>query len=474
MLIASTAWGACDSVSSTLSALNAAIAAASAGDNVCLQDGTYDDFSDYASPITVTNTSGISGSEITIRPESVGGVTFTGTFHLNIGTDGSDTSGKYVIVRHFKWNNIDIPSTTIKVIDVYADNVRITNNSFSNIGGSGDSDGGTIIRPLSGADDLEIDYNSFDTWERLYPVWSRGYRTHFHHNYLTNPTNNTGHGLEMGCDSCWSTDLAQIIEYNHFYQVNGSWTVISNKQSSAIYSYNVFDRSEDFTLRGGEDNTVHGNFFLDCVGTSSTVRVYDAGNLIYNNYITGAGSSVAGIEINGDGANPGFYAAADNTSIINNTIRDGVSFGIAIGYCATSCTDPDTILLKNNYVEGSTGTLINRSNGTNITATTNLCNTFGTATDDSGGTYCNTTETSTRLTLTDIYRLTSSAIPYGTADGNVTIDIDGQARAGNLDIGADEYDAGAVSITMASIIAGAGFSEQIEPPPVDYGKTKIF
>ena len=61
----------------------------------------------------------------------------------------------------------------------------------------------------------------------------------------------------------------------------------------------------------------------------------------------------------------------------------------------------------------------------------------------------------------------------GWVGAGVTVDIDGDSRADPPDMGADEYSASAPTITTASIIAGAGYSEQIEAPPIDYGKTKI-
>jgi len=445
LLLPLSASGACDSTQSTLSNLNTAIAAASAGDEICLTDGTYSNFSTQGSPIDIQNTSGTSGNEIIVRPETVGGVTFNGTFHMNIGTSADDSKGKYFIIKDFIWDNIDVTGVTIKGIYVYADNVRITNCSFTDFGDSGDNEAGSIVYFGTGAADGELDYCTFDTWERVYVVSSEGMRFHMHHCYLTNPTNNTGHGIELGGDGVFDTDFNMIVEYNYFYKVNGAFTALSNKTSSATFRYNIFDQSEDFVLRKGEDNVVDTNYFLNSIGNNATIRIFDAGHKVINNYIIGAPSGYVAIDISGDLGNPSSYQEVTNLHLGSNTIIDSATVGIGIGYCGSSCDDPDTITLENNLIDQAAGTLIRLYNGTNITATTNTCNNYSTATYENGGDYCTTEETSTALSDDGyVYRL-SATQDDGTADGNVTDDFDGTARGASPDCGCDEYPGDAVN-----------------------------
>jgi len=456
LLLASPAFGACDSTQSTLSGLNTAIAAASAGDEICLTDGTYSNFSTQGSPIDIQNTSGTSGNEIIVRPETVGGVSFNGTFHMNIGTSADASKGKYFIIKDFIWDNIDVTGVTIKGIYVYADNVRITNCSFTDFGDSGDNEAGSIVFFQAGADDGELDYCTFDTWEKAYVVSSLGSAFHMHHCYLTNPTDNTGHGVELGGDSVFDTDYNMIVEYNYFYKVNGAFAALSNKTSSATFRYNVFDQSEDFVLRKGEDNVVDTNYFLNSIGNNSTIRIFDAGHKVINNYIIGAPSGYMAIDIAGDQANSSLYQEATNLHLASNTIIGSATVGIGIGYCGSSCDDPDTITLENNLIDQAAGTLIYLYNGTNITATTNTCNNYSTATYENGGNYCTTEETSTALSSDGyVYRL-SATQDDGTADGNVTDDFDSEARADPPDCGCDEW------------IDGASDVNYIQPSEVGY------
>ena len=133
----------------THTTINTAIASASVGDVVIVPDGIYNDVADQNGHAISTLVSGSNGNEITIRAATVGGVKFTGTFYMVIGASGQPTQGNYIIVRDFKFEDIESynpTGITTKVLSIYGDNVRITNNYFKNISAAGNAAYGHAIK----------------------------------------------------------------------------------------------------------------------------------------------------------------------------------------------------------------------------------------------------------------------------------------------------------------------------------------
>ena len=469
----------CDSTAATLVQLNTNIAAASPDDIVCVTNGTYDDFSDQnGNPVTV-QVSGTDGHNIVIQPETVGGVTFTGTFYMLIGTDET-ANGSYITVKNFKFheNESYSPSTiTAKILRIYGDNVLVTNNKFTDVSTDGDQGVGSAVKYYDDADDGEVSYNTFDTWyssEVLHV--QKAYNTHIHHNYFTSPyTGTQDSALYVGTDSDEGRIENQntIVEYNYFYSVLGDSETISNKGHSNIYRYNVFVGTTALTLRAGDDCQVYGNYLLNIQGNQAAFRIFGARHKVFNNYLEDWTTGYGGVYL---GAEDEDHDVADDAIIASNTVISRTSGSAAFIVGDGAGTSPDGVTFSNNYAEHNSGWCFYDNSGTNTVYTTNFCNDFSTGDyDNVSNSFCTTRVTSSPLTNDgQIYRLTGVGTNGSGAVAGVTVDIDGDSRADPPDMGADEYSASAPTITTASIIAGAGYSEQIEAPPVDYGKTKMF
>ena len=369
--------------------INSAIASANPGDTVVIPDGTYNNISDQSRRAIKVLVSGSSGSEITIRPATVEGVKFTGTFYMVIGASGRRTQGNYIIVQDFKFEDIRSYSPskiTVKVLSVYGDNVRITNNYFKNISAPGNAGYGHMIKNYGGSNDCEIGYNTFINWWESIPVYpSTAMRIHIHHNsFVNNYSNSTLRTpvIHIGADVSYPT-LNAVIEYNYFGRVWAGSEAIDNKSSYNTYRYNVFmgtpeSPSSGITLRGGSNNTIDSNYFFN-VGNLDTkdapIRLWGANHIITNNYIEGTCNNSA-IYI---GVGTGTYQDVTNLQVINNTILDSMGYGIWFGYGSGNV--PADLYFKNNLISQSAGYLVVDSGHTgDFTWTGNLHCNQGTAT----------------------------------------------------------------------------------------------
>ncbi|MEM9692178.1 MAG: chondroitinase-B domain-containing protein, partial [Myxococcota bacterium] len=124
-----------------------------------------------------------------------------------------------------------------------------------------------------------------------------------------------------------------LIENNLFERSRGTSELISNKSSDNTYRNNTFrDVDDRVTLRGGQNCTVEGNWFLQ----SSGLRIHGRHHRVINNYFEGfhprepdEGGLVlrAGNRRTGD-AN-GSHDAADQILVAHNTFFHATSAGHA-------------------------------------------------------------------------------------------------------------------------------------------------
>jgi len=442
---------------------------ASDGEVICITDGTYDDFATQGSPVTVS-TSGSNGSEITIKPETVGGVTFTGTMGWSI-------SGDYIILRDFKYSENDEDGVTVGLINIEGDNNRVTNNHFYDIAYDGHNAVGSGIRVESTADSTEIDYNTFDTWYETKPLVITGTNTHIHHNYYENNHSADGDSAhQIGSNDQGNTDLSTIIEYDYYKNVLSDAEVLSIKSTGNTIRYCVFDGGNALTLRFGASNTVDNNWFFDPDNNSPSLRVADEDHTIINNYFEGSPANraiVTFLQGTCDEPDGVCYPDLKNILFANNTIKQEGDYGIYI-FGDGGAYDPDSLTFQNNLIDknnGSGGYIFSLKSGgafTGFTYTTNLCNQYGDTLSHDDSTLCNTVESSTRLSSDgSVYRL-SSGEGGGTVHASVTDDFDGDARDGATpDRGADEYDAGYTPVFFSSDDVGYEDKKISNPSPAD-------
>jgi hypothetical protein len=452
----------------TKTTMNTAIASASPGDVVIVPNGTYDKLASRRTNDNVNvGVSGTLGNNIILRAETPGGVKFTGTFYIMV-------YGSHIIIRDFMFEDIRSYSPLtlqLVVINAKGDHIRVTNNHFKNLGVRGDKWGGYAIRHQTGADNGEIDYNTFENWasiELLSPL--KVFNLHIHHNYLTSPVAagaDHDSAMHIGGDGLdiQATNSNHIVEYNYFKSCNGDPETISSKISSVTYRYNVFDGREypgkmgALVLRAGDDSIVESNYFYG-MGQGNggfAIRIYGEGHKIINNYIEESLSdSISILVASGIHTTPhtSGHVRAKNIEILNNTIVNSTtnSNSILVGkWWPTELYKPENVTLKNNIIVQSLGALVKHYGCTgtfiwenNLHWNAGSANYWvygesGTAEPASGITHA----TPNLIQGTNIQRLqpsSTSAIEQGTPDGSVTDDIDGHTRdATNPDIGCDEY-----------------------------------
>lgn len=423
---------------STVSALVDAVNNASPGDTIILEDGVYQN-----AEFTLS-ANGSSGAYITVRSETPGGASFTSDSQVVFD------NASYIRFQDFYFNgNIrtgngsDTYANANILIKGGSSYININNNRFYASGNSSHSFGPVVL--VTGSHYNTIENNTFDSSHGVSvtvkdaSTYNIIRRNHFKNIAASGDIFGDNNGMECilaGSQADRNIDLYTIAEYNLFEDVIGDGSeIISNKSSSNIYRYNTFrDCTSMMTLRFGDDCIAEGNFFFNVKGG---IRAYGSGHLIINNYIESAlsGAYYASIKIgHGDDSS---YQAAHYAKVINNTIIDPSGVGLLIGRSGT-LYQPENVIVKNNFISADNGTAIVETSGSDVTYTTNILSLTGSAAAGVSGS--GISQASVTLVQDGELDRPSSGSPLknaGTADSNVTVDMDGQSRS-TIDVGADE------------------------------------
>ena len=276
--------------------------------------------------------------------------------------------------------------------------------------------------------------------------------------FLDRPVGN-GNGFEairIGTSARHTTSAQVVVENNLFERIDGEIEIISNKSGDNVYRYNTFRNSAGtLTLRHGDAATVDSNFFLgEGRDRSGGIRVVGEDHVIVNNYIAdiddradGAISLVVGI-INSP-ANG--YQPVKNAQIYNNTIVDVQGAAVKLDW-GLGGTDngglqdqfPEDVLLVNNLIRSTASPLFEGQEGDGWTWDANIVD--GASLGITGREGLLEVDPQLSLDADGLWRTNSSspAIDGGEAIAFVTDDMDGQARIGLIDIGADESSTDAI------------------------------
>lgn len=417
------------------------------GDSLIMSNGVWTDQEIDFSGI------GTAGNPITLRPETPGGVLLTGVSQLRI-------SGDHLVVDglHFKDGTIE---NSDHVVQFRGPLGQATNSRFTN----------SVIESYSGPDlndkyhyvslygqSNRVDHNRFLDQQNIGPqvvAWldeSADPISAFHRidsNHFGDRPQGWDNGFEtirLGDSDTSGVDAHILVENNLFERVDGEIEIISSKSNFNTFRYNTFRESAGtLTLRHGNANTVEGNFFLgEGREGSGGIRVVGEDHTIINNYIAdiddeadAAISFAAGIpntQLNG-------YLQVKNTLLAHNTIVNvggsAVTFDWGIGSSNRSLL-PEDLTIVGNLLSGSDGPIFEGSEGSGYVYENNLAHGAPLGISSRPGIL----EADPQLVQDSegLWRpsATSPAIDGAAASGFLVDDMDGQARIGLYDIGADE------------------------------------
>jgi poly(beta-D-mannuronate) lyase len=423
---------------------------------------------------------GTAAMPITLRAETPGGVTLNGNSSLNISGDwlvadglrfdggalgssdhivefrgslGHATNSRFTNSAILDYNPSDI-NTRYFWVSMYGENNRVDNNTFRGQNHSGVTV--TVWRDNSDADNHRIDANHF----------------------LDRPEGN-GNGFEtirIGTSAESLSSSFTTVENNLFERTDGEIEIISNKSGNNTFQYNTFRESAGtLTLRHGNDNLVTGNFFLgENKNESGGVRVIGEDQTITNNYfanLDGRANGAISISAAVQNSELNEYFQVKNAIIAHNTIVDvndaAITFSDGLGSSNRTLLAED-VTIANNLIDSSQDALFSGSEGSGWTWEGNIAygQSLGPANGNPG---ISTVNPQLGLTPDGLWRLGSNSPAIDAAAGGygfIVDDMDGQARTGAYDIGADEFStASIVRVPLSNGDVGAGwFYDPVDPP----------
>ncbi|RXP45218.1 T9SS C-terminal target domain-containing protein [Lutibacter sp. HS1-25] len=454
--------------------LEDAVALAAPGDVIIVDNGTYNSFQ-----VTISGIVSV-GDPITIKAETIGGVTLTGSSHFrlkqssNIVIEGfvMDCEGTSSLVKLDGCNNIRISRNVFEL-------VTTSSIKWVYIGGVWD-DTTEPYQYLS--HDNRIDHNIFQN--KTLPghyitidgtnsvVQSQNDR--IDHNYFKNNgprAVNEQESIRIGWSDMSMSSGFTTVEYNLFENCDGDPEILSVKSSDNIIRHNTFIKSYGtLSLRHGNRNRVEGNYFFGGekeIGLSPDgatlytggIRVYGKDHVIINNYFEGLNGTKwdAPITITqGDALETSTsyskHFIPQDIVIAYNTLVNN-DYGIEIGFDNNGSYSKkvQNILFANNLVTGSTNSLVNYINnqGSEVIWKNNLMYPTGTATLTNDGSTFTVNEAITEnpfLVMNDgVYRSTTNTPKYNdSSSGAASTDIEGQTRPALSNPGADHFSAESV------------------------------
>ncbi len=430
---------------SSASDIASALQTANAGDVLVMQNGTWTN--QYIR---------FNGDDLTLRAETPGQVILNGSSRLDIsgdnltvdglhfdggalssghvvrftGSNGDATNSRFTNSAITDYNPADI-NTRYFWVSMYGSNNRVDHNTFDNQTHSGVTV--TVWRDSAAADNHRIDANYF----------------------AGRPVGN-GNGFEtirIGTSNESLSDSFTVVENNLFEEVNGEIEAISVKSGQNQLRYNTFRRtSATLTLRHGNDNNVEGNFFLgDNVGGSGGVRIIGENHTIVNNYLQDLdGRANGGLVLTAgvDGGALSEYAQVLDAVIAHNTIVNisdaAIKLDDGLGSSGRTLL-PEDVTIANNLIYNA-APAFEGAEGSGFTWEGNIA--FGGSLGISPRPGINQVDPQLVQGPDGLYRPAagSPAINGGSGDysGLIGVDMDGQARIGLFDVGADEVSAASI------------------------------
>jgi poly(beta-D-mannuronate) lyase len=441
--------------------LQAAITNASAGSEIILSNGTWNNV------FININKSGNSSLPITITAQNPGSVFMTGNSRVYM-------RGNYVTISGLVFqnpSNLVVSGSTIEPIFELnqCDNCKVINNKIDTYNGT-EAQKTMKFKWVYIVDGQynEIAHNSFIGKYGIGSIindnrsLANADYLKIHHNYFADRTpingindDNDQDAIRIGTSTTSLSDSFSEVYENYFYNFFGEIEIISNKSGQNKYYNNTFRKyGGGLTLRHGNNCEVYGNyFFAENNDFTLGVRLIGEGHKVYNNYIeginsfkpSGSSSSVTGgINVmNGVLNSPlnGYYQVK-NAQVVNNTFVN-CDYALRIGTSLGGDQAPENLTVANNIMY-------------NTSINAYQINTTPIGTSVSEGNITN-------LSNSDIaddgnfHRLTSGSSPIDASLGSysfLTQDILEGNRDGDVDAGAEEFGANGIKLPYKAVDVG--------------------
>ncbi|MES2457123.1 MAG: chondroitinase-B domain-containing protein [Bacteroidota bacterium] len=314
---------------------NKALEKAVPGDQIVIANGRYSGWE-----MTV-NTNGSAGQPITIRAETTGKVTFSGTVSRSM----FKLTGSYTEIAGLAFVDCELLRATnaagvlIELKDSKYCRIRDCFFSRNKVGtqympivvviGKGEHNRVDHCLFAENVDNQEIQIKVTESVAPLYTL--------IDHNVFQDKKmvswkgGNGGECVQVGQDPVLlgTKEAKAIVRANRFIRCNGEAEVISNKSSGNQYIGNYFEDCQgELVMRGGHDCLIDSNVFK---GGSGGIRVNGSHHVLSNNSISGVRTGIRLMYGMASGKDAiGFYVAASDCLIKNNRI-DSVETGILIG-----------------------------------------------------------------------------------------------------------------------------------------------
>lgn len=443
------------------SELQTAISNASAGSEIILADGNWNNV------FININKSGTSSSPITITAQNPGAVFMTGNSRVYM-------RGNYVTVSGLVFqnpSNLVVSGSTIEPIFELnqCDNCKIINNKIDSYNGT-EAQKTMKFKWVYIVDGQynEIAHNSFIGKYGIGSIindnrsLANADYLKIHHNYFADRTpindinsDNDQDAIRIGTSTTSLSDSFSEVYNNYFYNYFGEIEIISNKSGQNKYYNNTFRKyGGGLTLRHGNNCEVYGNyFFAENNDFTLGVRLIGEGHKVYNNYIeginsfkpSGSSSSVTGgINVmNGVTDSPlnGYYQVK-NAQVVNNTFVN-CDYALRIGTSLGGTEEPVNLTVANNIMYNTsinTYQIVTPPSGTSISEG-NITNLLNSDITDDG----------------NFHRITNGSVSIDAAVGSysfLTNDILGGTRSSNYDAGAEEFGSNGTKIPYIAADVG--------------------
>lgn len=428
----------------SISALQSAVNNSDPGDTIVLKNGSYS----VSSAVSLgSSASGTSSEPVTVKAETVGGVTLTGSSSFSFsGVHDISIQG----FRFTQSTTMDVGSSS-KAVDFVRNEFVFAQSAEHNL----------IVR----SDDSEIAYNWFhgkSTIGVYLGIEGPGTdtvakNTHIHHNYFSDQTFsglNGGESIRLGTSPKALSSGNAIVEYNLFEHADGDPEAISVKSSGHTIRYNTIrDSVGGIVLRHGNNNKVLSNYILN---GGNGIRVYGNDHVIMNNYVSGV-SNTDGAIIVGSGTVRDHFVGESTDSRKQYDAPDRIRIGLnsvvnnANGLAGETqrTLPPLNVTIVDNIFQGSTGKLADVPLMQNFYWRGNIL--WGSAANGNIPTV-GYTRVNPQLAqdATGVWKIGSSSpavnAAFMTDHGTwVTDDIEGRQRAGVYDVGAHEMTSNAAT-----------------------------